>query len=113
MFTQEQEDKLKLVAAHFDDFILAVNIAKDELMRINVNKHFHSDANDMDSEKREQCVKARAIMRKMYQHHADLKEYPFSIKELNAGLTADQLEAYFKDIEDPNPDSESFRTLGT
>lgn len=113
MFTEDQEQKLKLVADHFDDFLLAVNIAKDELMRINVNKHFHADANDMDSDKRERCVMARSIMRKMYQHHADLKEYPFTIKELNVGLTAEQLKDYFEKIEDINPDSESFRTLGT
>lgn len=102
-----------VLAMDLDDVQAAVNIARDELVRMNVERLYSRDAFDMSLEGRPACVKARAIFRKMYRHHVDGKIHIFTLKALKMGLTKKEVEDYFENVVDPAPDSDGFRTPGT
>ena len=114
-FTAAQEATLKTLADSFtfDELRLAIDVAKDELIRIVVNSHLNADAKDDSLANRTKAAQARAIFRKMYRHHADGRQYPWSIDQIKAGLTRRALIDHFEPLPDPRPDSNQWRTAGT
>lgn len=114
MLTPKQEAILAKIADEIGFEVIrdAAQIAVDELMRVQVEKHFMKDRNDFSLANRDKCAQARAITRKMYRHHADGKTYPWDVKGIK-NTTKEELINFFKDIPDPAPDSDAFRTPGT
>ena len=110
--TTKELKEVKEMLAAFPMVMDAVEIAKDELMRVKYQEHFHDDASDFSLENRPSNVLARAISRKFYKHHGELKKYPWKYTEM-LSLTKQQMTDFFKTVEDPEPDSETFRTAKT
>lgn len=114
-FTKEQELKIvKLLALDFDEILLAVEIARDEAVRVLLSRWYSKDVNDVSPLRRKEHNYAKTINRKMYQHHANGKIYPWKIKDMLEGvITKEQLEEYFDNIKDPAPGSMWSRPIGT
>lgn len=110
MFNEKEVAILKDVIENWSIVLEAVEIAKDEIMRVKMNDMFWDDSHSDDGS--EAYYKSRALFRKMYRHHADLNKYPWSIYELKE-LSKENLVAYFEDITDPTPDAVNFRPIRT
>ena len=104
--------KIKEVIADHAGLLALAEIGKDEIMRVKWEQYFSDDGRDMSLKGRTACILAREISRKFYRHHGDLKKYPWGKEEM-FNITKEDIINFFKDIVDPKPDSEEFRTLKT
>ena len=96
-----------------EDVLYAIEIAKDEEVRV-IWQRIVKKTEQVSRGNELEFKGMASLGRKMFQHHADGKSYPWKLDDLRNGkVNEKEVEDYLGGIEDPDPKSQFARPRHT